>query len=187
MLNNKATLKFFIIATYQFINRFFFSGMEGNKTLKQEQVQQFLDHAAKIHDNKILNGEKTQRGELFPKPVYQEAPYDQREKIINEQKKIIRKNLTSLVKYDEAIDIPRFNALCRGEELRPTAYVAKLKCHLKDFGDPFHKLNPFKEEVAHLEPGIWQYHDVISTDETAAIRKTAAPFVSFVVFIVSKR
>ena len=159
--------------------------MEGNKTLKQEQVQQFLDHAAKIHDNKILNGEKNSRGELFPKPVYQEAPYDQREKIINEQKKIIRKNLTSLVKYDEAIDIPRFNALCRGEELRPTAYVAKLKCHLKDFGDPLHKLNPFKEEVAHLEPGIWQYHDVISTDETAAIRKTAAPFVSFVVFIKS--
>ena len=65
--------------------------MEGNKTLKQEQVQQFLDHAAKIHDNKILNGEKNSRGELFPKPVYQEAPYDQREKIINEQKKNLAK------------------------------------------------------------------------------------------------
>ena len=57
----------------------------------------------------------------------------------------------------------------------------KLKCYLKDFGDPYHKLNPFKEEVAHIEPGIWQYHDVISTDETAAIRRTAAPFVSLVV------
>ena len=76
------------------------------------------------------------------------------------------------------LDIPRFNALCRGEELRPLSYVAKLKCYLKHNNDPFYRLNPFKEEVAHLEPGIWVYHDVASTIDTEAIRNTAAPFVS---------
>ena len=82
-------------------------GMEGNKTLKQEQVQQFLDHAAKVHDTKLLNGDKVQSGELFPKPVYEESPLDQRNRIINHQRRILQQNLTSLVKYDESIDIPR--------------------------------------------------------------------------------
>ena len=77
------------------------------------------------------------------------------------------------------LDIPRFNALCRGEELRPLNYVAKLKCYLKHNNDPFYRLNPFKEEVVHLEPGIWVYHDVASVLDTDAIRSTAAPFVSY--------
>lgn len=77
------------------------------------------------------------------------------------------------------LDIPRFNALCRGEELRPLNYVAKLKCYLKHNNDPFYRLNPFKEEVVHLEPGIWVYHDVASALDTDAIRSTAAPFVSY--------
>ena len=29
------------------------AGLEGNRTLKQDQVQQFLDHAAKTHDEKV--------------------------------------------------------------------------------------------------------------------------------------
>ncbi len=29
------------------------AGQEGNRTLKQDQVQQFLDHAAKTHDQKV--------------------------------------------------------------------------------------------------------------------------------------
>ena len=92
------------------------AGQEGNKTdLKQEQVQQFLDHAAKVHDTKVLNGERSP--ELFPKPVYEEAPFDQREKVILQTREKFQKNITSLVRFD-AYDIPRYNALCRGEELR---------------------------------------------------------------------
>ena len=78
--------------------------MEGNRTLKQEQVQSFLDHAGKVHDTKVLKGNDGIRmGNLFPKPVYEESPTEQRMKMINSQKQIIKKNLTSLVKYDEAI------------------------------------------------------------------------------------
>ena len=35
------------------------AGQEGNKTLKQEQVQSFLDHAAKVHDTKVLKGKES--------------------------------------------------------------------------------------------------------------------------------
>ena len=54
----------------------------------------------------------------------------------------------------------------------------QMKCYLKHNNDPFYRLNPFKEEVVHLEPGIWVYHDVASVLDTDAIRSTAAPFVS---------
>ncbi len=91
------------------------AGQEGNRTLKQDQVQKFLDHAAKVHDTKVLNGEKS--NELFPKPVYEESPYDQREKVILEARRKFQENITSLIKM-ETFDVPRYNALCRGEELR---------------------------------------------------------------------
>ena len=73
----------------------------------------------------------------------------------------------------------RYNALCRGEELRPASYTAKLKCYMKHNEDPFYRLNPIKEEIAHLEPKISVYHDVMSPEETEAIQLTALPFVSF--------
>ena len=72
----------------------------------------------------------------------------------------------------------RYNALCRGEELRPASYTAKLKCYMKHNEDPFYRLNPIKEEIAHLEPKISVYHDVMSPEETEAIQITALPFVS---------
>ena len=96
------------------------AGVEGNKTLKQEQVQQFLDHAAKIHDTKVLNGERSP--DLFPKPVYEESPYDQRERLNNEIRKQFEANRTTSVQLED-YDMPRFAALCRGEELRVSMIV----------------------------------------------------------------
>ena len=87
------------------------------------QVQSFLDHAAKVHDTKVLKGEKSP--ELFPKPVYEEAPFDQREKVISETREKFQKNVTSMVKF-EAYDIARYNALCRGEELRVSKHLSLL-------------------------------------------------------------
>lgn len=151
------------------------AGQEGNKTLKQEQVQSFLDHAAKVHDTKVLKGEKSP--ELFPKPVYEEAPFDQREKVILETRQKFQKNVTSMVKF-EAYDIARYNALCRGEELRDVKYVAKLRCRLKGLEtDPYYKLAPIKEETMHLDPGLWVFHDILSPKERRDIIKTAGPFM----------
>lgn len=91
------------------------AGNEGNKTLKQDQVQKFLDHAAKVHDEKVLKGVKSP--DLFPKPVYEESPFDQREKMVIENRRMFEKNHTAMVKLD-VLDMPRYHALCRGEELR---------------------------------------------------------------------
>ena len=73
------------------------AGSERNQSsLRQDQVQQFLDHAAKAHDVRVLNGERGP--ELFPKPVYDESPFDQRTKMVQETKERFKENITSLGK-----------------------------------------------------------------------------------------
>ena len=52
---------------------------EGNSTIGQEQVQTFLDHAAHLHDERVMKGERSP--ELFPRPLFEEPPMQQREKI----------------------------------------------------------------------------------------------------------
>ena len=73
---------------------------------------------------------KGERGpNLFPKPVYEEPPFTQREHIYKNQRIEFHRNLTVLSqaiesghrnqdKLMEQMDLPRFKALCRGEELR---------------------------------------------------------------------
>ena len=75
---------------------------------------------------------KGERGpNLFPKPVYVEPPFQQRETIYKNRKIEFHKNLTLLAqavesghknshKMMEKMDLPRFKALCRGEDLRVT-------------------------------------------------------------------
>ena len=108
----------------------------------------------------------------------------------------IKKLLYFAVKVDQ-FDIPRFNALCRGEELRVSnkiqdnkkvnnadlskqdpKYVAKLKCYQKTMNNPYYKLGPIKEEIIHINPSIWMYHDIASPLERQGIIQTAGPFVS---------
>ena len=63
--------------------------------------------------------------------------------------------------------------------LQPAKYVGKLKCYWRlSSTDPYYKLGPVKEEVAHLAPKIWVYHDILSPQEQKDIIKTAGPFVS---------
>ena len=56
------------------------AGEERNKSVSQDQVQQFLDHAAKEHDERVMAGESS--GNLFPRPVYEEPPQEQRAKLV---------------------------------------------------------------------------------------------------------
>lgn len=80
-------------------------------------MQQYLNHAAKTHDQRVMKGETGPN--LFPKPVYEEPPMEQRSKLYDSQREKLMENITNpnVVKNNED-DIPRFNALCRGEELR---------------------------------------------------------------------
>ena len=56
------------------------AGEEKNVSVSQTQVRQFLDHAAKEHDDRLSKGEGT--GDLFPRPVYEEPPQEQRSRMI---------------------------------------------------------------------------------------------------------
>ena len=79
------------------------------------------------HDERVLKGERGPN--LFPKPVHEEPPFQQRETIFKNQRIQFHRNLTLLAqatesghrnqhKLMEQMDLPRFKALCRGEELR---------------------------------------------------------------------
>ena len=57
-------------------------------------------------------------------------------------------------------------------------YVAKLKCYQKTMSNPYYKLAPIKEEIIHINPSIWMYHDIASPLERRGIIQTAGPFVS---------
>ena len=127
------------------------------------------------HDSRVLKGEKGPN--LFPKPVYDEPPFEQRRKMYEIHDIEFAKNMTKV--QTEAMDYPRYKALCRGEELRPMAYVAKLKCYLSSRNDPYFRLQPAKVEVLHLDPGLYLFHDVISKAEMRQIREAAGPLVCY--------
>ena len=86
----------------------------------QPVLQQFLDHAAKTHDEKVLQGEKNPH--LFPRPVYEESPTEQRSRMyVATREKLQTQAARAEAKVVAAPpddDTVRFNALCRGEELR---------------------------------------------------------------------
>lgn len=56
--------------------------------------------------------------------------------------------------------------------------MAKLKCYQKTMSNPYYKLAPIKEEIIHINPSIWMYHDIASPLERRGIIQTAGPFVS---------
>ena len=64
-------------------------------------------------------------------------------------------------------------------------YVAKLKCHLDDRGDPYYFLHPLMVEVAHFDPEILIFHKIISSREMTIIRELAAPLLLRLVCIKS--
>ena len=96
---------------------------EGN----QIGINKLIDTSFFQHDERVLKGERGPN--LFPKPVYEEPPFTQREHIYKNQRIEFHRNLTELSqaiksghrnqdKLMEQMDLPRFKALCRGEELR---------------------------------------------------------------------
>jgi len=169
-----------------FEEAWYLAGREGNETLRQDQVHTFLDHAAKQHDERVLKGERGPN--LFPKPVHEEPPFQQRETIFKNQRIQFHRNLTLLAqatesghrnqhKLMEQMDLPRFKALCRGEELRPLHLVGQLKCHFDHRDDPFFLLQPIMVEKLHYHPVILMFHDIVSPREMKTIRIAAAPLL----------
>lgn len=58
-----------------------------------------------------------------------------------------------------------FNALCRGEKLRPATLESHLKCFNIHYNDPYFKLGPFKVEQHNSKPFVSVFHDFMSDSE----------------------
>jgi len=151
------------------------AGEEHNNTVSQDQVQQFLDHAAKEHDERVMKGE--QNGNLFPKPVYEEPPQEQRARMVQSRKKKVAKDISELGLIDHNDDAFNFAALCRGEEMRGEI-VHKLKCYHDTRDDPWFSLQPVKVEQVHSSPDILLFHDIITKPELEDIKRTAGPLLA---------
>ena len=61
---------------------------------------------------------------------------------------------------------------------QPKEFVAKLKCYLDHRDDPYYYLHPAQVEVAHKNPDILVFHNVVSHKEMEIVRNVAAPLVS---------
>ena len=135
------------------------AGEEENATVSQAQVKQFLDHAAKEHDERVLKGESS--GNLFPRPVYEEPPQEQRSNMLRSRRKMVARNVSDLSRMDQTDDAFNFAALCRGEEMRAQALISSLSCWVDSRNEPWLLLQPVRVELVHRQPDIWLFHDVI--------------------------
>ncbi|CAG7818937.1 unnamed protein product, partial [Allacma fusca] len=66
----------------------------------------------------------------------------------------------------------KYEALCRGENQR---MQLGLKCRYVSNGKGFLTIAPIKEELVHVDPHIYIYHDVISDSEVSIIKQLATP------------
>lgn len=152
------------------------AGEEENATVSQTQVQQFLDHAAKEHDERVMKGD--QSGNLFPKPVYEQPPQEQRSYMLRNRRKLVARNVSDLGLMNESDDAFNFAALCRGEEMRAQALVDELTCWYDSRSDPWLIIQPVKVEMVHKDPDILVFHDIISPAELEDIKEVAKPLLA---------
>jgi len=62
-----------------------------------------------------MKGEKS--ANLFPKPVHEESPFIQREKMQKQQRQELEKK-NKVSTYSPDMDTIRYSALCRGDDFR---------------------------------------------------------------------
>lgn len=71
-----------------------------------------------------------------------------------------------------------YEQLCRGEVTTPIEITSKLTCYYENNKNPYLLLAPFKVEEAYKQPNILIFHDVISDNEIATVKRLAHPRVS---------
>lgn len=68
-----------------------------------------------------------------------------------------------------------YERLCRGEGGLPPKVSSKLHCFYQNGPSDYLKIGPVKTELAHINPTIYIYHDVLNDDEIAVIKELATP------------
>ncbi|ODM87582.1 Prolyl 4-hydroxylase subunit alpha-1, partial [Orchesella cincta] len=66
-------------------------------------------------------------------------------------------------------------ATCRGEFEISEKEQAALFCFLNTKANPYWAINPLKVELKKSNPRVWQFHDFLSDDTMAYIKKAAIP------------
>ncbi|CAL8109418.1 unnamed protein product [Orchesella dallaii] len=79
-----------------------------------------------------------------------------------------QEGLNSFYHYDKY-------AVCRGEFEISEEDEAELVCFLDTFADPYWAINPLKVELINFDPPVWIFHDFISDDTIAYIKKRSHP------------
>ena len=152
------------------------AGEEKNVSVSQTQVRQFLDHAAKEHDERLRSGDRL--GDLFPRPVFEEPPQEQRSRMVRGRLNRVATNRSELGLLSPNDDGWNFAALCRGEELRPRLpHLLRCREDTRPQLPAWLRLGPPKIETQHMEPDILVYHDIITKRELEDLKKTATPTV----------
>lgn len=118
-------------------------------------------------------------------PTHERANNNKRyfEKMLEDEEK--RRPLSEedkRVQYQENRDSYRntdefltYEALCRGEDIKPIKDAHRLRCRYVSNNHPLLLLQPAKEEEVHLDPWIVVYHDIISDEEIRQIKRLATP------------
>ncbi|XP_017773011.1 PREDICTED: prolyl 4-hydroxylase subunit alpha-1 [Nicrophorus vespilloides] len=166
-------------------------GMEANETVERSDILEYLAfstfkqgnvHLALDLTNKLLDLVPSHARALGNKVYYEDAIQktnlakrkgdDESEDISME---ISPKNQRDLL---DPVGRDLYEQLCRGEVMTPVEILSQLKCfyhHGDTVRNKFTILAPFKVEEAYTEPRLLIYHDVMSDEEIATVKKIAQP------------
>ncbi|CAL4066331.1 unnamed protein product, partial [Meganyctiphanes norvegica] len=92
----------------------------------------------------------------------------------------VASDTNSKISYDIKAwdDSDKFQALCRGENLRSEAYISSLTCYHDHRGEAYFYLMPAKVERLHHDPEILKFHHMLSDAEIQEIKKIAKPLLA---------
>lgn len=140
---------------------------EGNQTAGQDEIRPYLLEAISQFDK--VNSKKNYFG-----PAYAPNPF-QIDDLENQLP--VDTQYAGIAADNPYNDVQNYDALCRGQRLRPPEYEAKLKCYYKTGPHPFLRLRPVKVEENHLHPPLLTFHDAIYDNEIELIQMLARPML----------
>ncbi|XP_046438574.1 prolyl 4-hydroxylase subunit alpha-2-like isoform X3 [Daphnia pulex] len=161
-----------------FEESYILAGLENNKTIRQDQVMDFIQHAINMHDDTLQQTKQRKPMAVLSHTNSFELPLRERPAVV-QRNEIIRSRKYNLGKHiSDQDDASNFNALCRGERLLNDKLLAELKCWYDTRHQFYFLLMPIKIEQHSFEPAIYTFHDVLSDEEIETIKELAKPLLA---------
>ncbi|EFX74258.1 hypothetical protein DAPPUDRAFT_22132, partial [Daphnia pulex] len=155
-----------------FEESYILAGLENNKTIRQDQVMEFIQHAINMQTKQGKPMAVLSHTNSFELPLRERPAVVQRSEIIRSRKYNVGKHIS------DQDDASNFNALCRGERLLNDKLLAELKCWYDTRHQFYFLLMPIKIEQHSFEPAIYTFHDVLSDEEIETIKELAKPLLA---------